>query len=264
MNIEKIKRNERLFKSVFGVTTQQFNAMLIILKRHEQKYEKGGRPRTFNLELSFLILLFYYKTYSTYDTCALVFSGYNHDKSVIKRTIDYMEKVFLKSKIVLAKPRDTAILILDATEQRCFKSEGCYSGKKKTHTIKHQIVVNLKGEVVSFTENYKGSVHDFDIYKENRVESKSLLLADSGYQGIQKIEESVFIPIKKKRGKERTVYEKKHNQTLSKIRVKVEHVFCHVKKFQIMRDLYRNKNHKKNVINTIVYGIYNFKKGVEM
>jgi DDE superfamily endonuclease len=43
-----------------------------------------------------------------------------------------------------------------------------YSGKKKIHTVKTQLMVNnSQGFIVNKTGYKKGKIHDYDIYKKN-------------------------------------------------------------------------------------------------
>ena len=42
-----------------------------------------------------------------------------------------------------------------------------HSGKKKTHTIKTQLLVNNRGFIIHKTRYKKGRRHDYDSYKEN-------------------------------------------------------------------------------------------------
>ncbi|MFI3221713.1 MAG: hypothetical protein QX191_01625 [Methylococcaceae bacterium] len=47
----------------------------------------------------------------------------------------------------------------------------------------------------------KGKQHDFSVYKDSRLllHPDALLLADSGYQGIQKYHQNSILPVKKKK-----------------------------------------------------------------
>ena len=42
-----------------------------------------------------------------------------------------------------------------------------YSGKKKRHVVKAQLMVNNPGIIIHKTANKKGCRHDYDIYKKN-------------------------------------------------------------------------------------------------
>jgi hypothetical protein len=42
-----------------------------------------------------------------------------------------------------------------------------YSGKKKRHTVKNQLIVNNQGIIIHKLEHMKGRKHDYDIYETN-------------------------------------------------------------------------------------------------
>ena len=66
------------------------------------------------------------------------------------------------------------------------KQRRFYSGKKKRHTFKSQVVVNqVTGEIIC-TAHGKGKTHDFQLFKDNRIPLNQEIkcLADKGYQGI--------------------------------------------------------------------------------
>ena len=67
----------------------------------------------------------------------------------------------------------------------------------------------------------KGKQHDFSIFKESDIlrQKDSELLADSGYQGLNKYHENSVIPMKKKKGVPQTAEAKIHNKALSKRRI---------------------------------------------
>ena len=78
---------------------------------------------------------------------------------------------------------------IDCTEQQIprpidkRKRKMYYSGKKKRHTIKNQLVVNNKGYIVYKLGHKKGRRHDYDVYKKNHpITPKDVLnVFDLGY-----------------------------------------------------------------------------------
>ena len=78
-----------------------------------------------------------------------------------------------------------------------------YSGKKKRHTIKNQIMVNNRGYIIHKSNYKKGKRHDYDIYKRNHpVTPKQVVnVVDLGYLGVEKDfpEQLSALPCKKKR-----------------------------------------------------------------
>jgi hypothetical protein len=64
-----------------------------------------------------------------------------------------------------------------------------YSGKKKRHTIKNQLMVNNRGHILHKANPHKkGKRHDYDVYKRNRpVTPKQVVnVYDLGYLGVEK------------------------------------------------------------------------------
>ena len=69
----------------------------------------------------------------------------------------------------------------DCTEQQKIprpkdkrRRKAYYSGKKKRHTVKNQLVVNNQGHIMHKANHKKGRRrrHDYDVYKKNRPISK--------------------------------------------------------------------------------------------
>ncbi|MDQ7061718.1 MAG: transposase family protein [Sulfurimonas sp.] len=81
------------------------------------------------------------------------------------------------------------------------KAKKYYSGKKKKHTQKAQIITNIKGKILAVTIA-KGKMHDFRLFKNSNPTKKILMsrvLADLGYLGIDKICPNATIPNKKQK-----------------------------------------------------------------
>ncbi|BET39166.1 transposase family protein [Spiroplasma ixodetis] len=103
-------------------------------------------------------------------------------------------------------------------------------------SIKFQIIYDFfnKKIVDIFADN--GKVHDFQILKNSNLEfsEKTIIIGVLGYQGIQNIYKNTILPIKKTKNKKLTKQEKIYNKIISKIRIKVEHVFAWLKRFKIL------------------------------
>ncbi len=72
---------------------------------------------------------------------------------------------------------------IDSTEQQIprpvdkNKRKMYYSGKKKRHTVKNQIMVNNCGYILHKVAHKKGKRHDYDVYKNNHpLSSQNKLL----------------------------------------------------------------------------------------
>jgi len=71
-----------------------------------------------------------------------------------------------------------------------------YSGKKKRHTLKTQLVVEKSTRRILCIAHEKGRRHDFRLFKRSRVrlhpETKAVV--DSGYQGLQRVHANTAMP----------------------------------------------------------------------
>ena len=107
----------------------------------------------------------------------------------------------------------------------------------------------------------KGRMHDFKILKKSkiRIHQEIKKLADSGYQGIQKIYGNTEIPIKKKKNKQLTVEQKKHNKELSKKRILIENVIRRCKIFRIVKEKYRGKHKNYGKVWNIIAALVNLR-----
>jgi hypothetical protein len=135
-----------------------------------------------------------------------------------------------------------------------------YSGKKKRHTLKTQVVVNkLTAEIVCICTN-PGRWHDFRIFKESNthINPSSLIAVDSGYQGLQKLHANTELPKKNTKKKPLSRTDKEQNSQLASKRVLNENVIGVVKRFRILAEKYRNRRKRFNLRFNLIAGIYNF------
>jgi hypothetical protein len=108
-----------------------------------------------------------------------------------------------------------------------------------------------------------GNVHDFELCKTTLVLVMVLavmILADSGYQGIQKHHEFSLIPIKKSKKKELTEEEKSFNRELSRRRIVIENINAKIKVFKIMSYPYRNRRRRHLLRTKLICAILNAEK----
>jgi len=108
-----------------------------------------------------------------------------------------------------------------------------------------------------------GSMHDFKLCKETLLFVMMLsviILADSGYQGIQDYHEWSLIPIKKSKGRELSAEEKSCNRELSRRRIAIENINAQIKVFKIMSYPYRNRRRRHLLRTKLVCAIINAEK----
>lgn len=146
----------------------------------------------------------------------------------------------------------------DQEEQKRF-----YSGKKKTHTVKNNVIVTMgKRKVEYLGSTWEGKKHDKNICDEESHEfpEGSTLYKDTGYQGYEPEGVDTCQPKKKPRGGELTQEERKQNSLISKVRIIVEHVICGIKRCRIVKDVFRNTKDKfADIVMEIACGLHNFR-----
>ncbi len=146
----------------------------------------------------------------------------------------------------------------DQEEQKRF-----YSGKKKTHTVKNNLIVTLGKRRVEYLGNtWEGKKHDKKICDEEGYEfpEGSTLYKDTAYQGYEPEGVHTRQPKKKPRGRELTLEEKEQNALISSVRIVVEHVICGVKRCRIVKDVFRNTRDKfADLVMEIACGLHNFR-----
>ena len=138
-----------------------------------------------------------------------------------------------------------------------------YSGKKKRHTLKSQIVVDKKTKRVICTSFSNGKKHDFRLFKESKVRwtKNRCGVTDSGYTGIHKLQSNTKLPKKSSKKKPLTIEEKRQNREISSERVVNENVIGSLKRFRILSDKYRNRRRRFGLRFNLIAGIYNFEVG---
>jgi len=295
MNYSKLSKNPKLFARFTGLTPEEFNRLFRKIEKEYPKFEIGrlsrkdrinaiGQGSKFKLDLKDRVIMFlcYYKMYITEEMTGFLFdihqSNVNRNirrleplmegclptpkkmKKKVKRigTLEELEKMFPELKA-----------FVDGTEQEIprpknrRRRKSYYSGKKKKHTVKLQVITNKDGLIIDKSKHHKGRVHDYDMFKKrkSRLPPDVELGGDSGYQGIQEDFPNLKsrIPIKKPRGGKLTKEQKKYNKKLSKERVVVENSIGKSKRFQIMGQKFRNRLGGYDMKTEIVCGLVNFK-----
>jgi len=86
-------------------------------------------------------------------------------------------------------------------------------------------------------------VHDFRLYKQSRMAltKQVLCLADTGYQGLNKLHPNSQTPAKKSKHHPLTDEQKALNRQWAGQRVFCEHVIRKLKVFRILSERYRNR-----------------------
>ena len=118
-----------------------------------------------------------------------------------------------------------------------------YSGKRKRHTLKNNVLVNASAKIILLTPTCEGKKHDKKIADETHLilPKGSYLYQDTGFQGYSLADVTILQPLKKPRGRELTPVEKVNNREISRIRIRVEHAIGGVKRYRIVKDQLRTR-----------------------
>jgi len=125
-------------------------------------------------------------------------------------------------------------------------------------------VIDRKSEMIISTEMFNGKAHDGTIFKKTtRVHPRILVLADSGYRGIQKVHAKAKYPIRHKEdiaklSEEEKATRKATKKKISSIRMKIEHIIGRIKKLKIVAEKYRNRIKRLWLRFNLICGIVNF------
>jgi Helix-turn-helix of DDE superfamily endonuclease len=166
------KRQEKCFKlgdsefrRIIGIKKETFLEMLDVLNEGAKRKKPGARPELKRADMLFLTLE-YWREYRSFASLGV---SYEVSESTAWRVVQKVEneligsrKFSLPGKKALLQPENHfEVVVVDATESRIErpktpvkngkkiknrrnKQKKYYSGKKKQHTIKSQIVVEKK------------------------------------------------------------------------------------------------------------------------
>jgi hypothetical protein len=298
MSFRRLCKKPLLFRSLTGLTVPEFDQISTEMDSKYEEYERRrlsrrkrkrdvGAGRPFKLkprERLLMLLVYYYRLYITYALSGFlfdldqsnVFRDLNILESLLKECIPLPKKIYKRTKRLRTIDEVEQYFpgfkaFIDSTEQEIprpknkRKRKSYYSGRKRKHTVKTQLMVNTEGLILHKTGHSNGRKHDYDIYKHNHptiTPSQVDNIVDLGYLGIEKDFPTVksVLAIKKKKNTLLSNDDMRYNnKNHSRLRIIVEHTICKIKKFGIMGTKFRNKLRRYNNISDIVSGILNFR-----
>lgn len=299
-NLNYFLKHPELFQYVIGINFNQFNVLLpkfsgVLRKAQYQKVwgkprlrePGGGRKAKLDSDYSKLFfILFYYKTYPTFRFAQSI---YQLDKRNIQLWVKFLAPVLFNTlgyelslkrrkkisrfDLWLEEYPELSEFIVDCTERAIQRPKDnqvqteYYSGKKKHHSVKNQILVSPKTKrILAVSDSVAGTVHDKKLFEATSLlpylPDNSVGLGDLGYMGTDELNSrlNMILPKKKPPGGELTDTEKANNKAISSIRVRVEHPFSYLKHFNILSGKFRGRLNQQNLdlpFKTIAC-IYNF------
>ncbi len=266
---ERLRQKPAVFRRLTGITPEKFDEMLGTLRPRYEMWNAnrlgrpgrrrevgGGRKFSLPLEDRFLLLLLYYRTYVPHVFLGFLFGV--HDATV-GRDINPLQPLLagifkIPERRIELTEDEIARLFFDGTEQPTNRprrtQKKWYSGKKKRHTIKHQVAVvrkrkktsrgrkKRKVRIAAVSKAFAGKMHDKRMYEATRTLSPPGIprKTDLGYLGTP----GLLVPKKKPRGKPLPPRWKRGNRRHASDRIVVEHGIGKMKIWRIAREQFRN------------------------
>ena len=299
IDVFNLLAKEKLFQECTGLTPDEFWLMLPVF---EDRWERRNCRRKVNgkarklpvfkpskkqampyIEEKLFFILYFIKSNPKYYEMQLEFGL---SKGAISQWIQLLSEIFRETLSRLhCLPARTAeelyrllerleggqVVILDGTERPLERStdpeaqQDHYSGKKKTHTVKNNLLIHILGLVLYLSETVEGRVHDKALADRDplRFPDGTVLYQDTGYQGHAPEGATVLQPTKKPRGKELSADQKAENQSISRVRVKVEHEIGHVKGFSVVKEVCRVGGYFfRDLVMELASGLHNFRTSI--
>ncbi len=187
---------------------------------------------------------------------------------ILKSALATQGEVPARSMEELKMEENPQVFLHDGTERPIQrpkeeeKQKEFYSGKKKGHTVKNNVLADQDCKVIYLTDTVSGKKHDKKLADESHYQlpEGSVLLQDTGFQGFSLEEVRIIQPKKKPKGKELTEEEKENNREISSLRIRIEHVISGVKRCRIVKDKFRNyKKGFKDLVMEIACALHNFR-----
>ncbi len=276
----QLQKSPYVFRKLTGITVEKFKEICKELNPKYKEYQikrlsynnrkrniGGGKQYTLGMEDKFLMLLMYYRCYTTHVFLGFIFGI---DDSNVSRNMNPLQSLLagifkIPEKRIEMSEDEILELFFDGTEQQTQRpgkgQKKWYSGKKKKHTIKHQVVVSkIKTEgktrlrIKAVSKSFYGKTHDKKIYDKSKTNKPPGVpgSGDTAYLGTV-----LAIPHKSSKKKKLTQKQKKENRKLSSKRVVVEHAIGKMKIWHILSQRFRNKRKDHTLIFKNIAGLHN-------
>src|SRR4051794_27039311 len=248
----------------------------------ERQRAKGGGPGgqlDSPRKMLFFILL-YFRHYPIQEFLGALFGFSQSQANRWIMCLTPLLKKALKRAVVLPERRTAKLnrlfekdperkLLLDGTDRPVRrpknpeKQKACYSGRKKRHTVKN-VVLTCERSVEYLSPTAPGSQSDKTLAEPLETVAfprQSVVISDSGFQGLQLPNKALIHPTKKPRGRELPPALRPFNRLVAGVRVGVEHAISGVKRCRIVSDILRHlKEGFNDLVMEVAVGLHNFRE----
>jgi hypothetical protein len=244
-----------IIKVLPALERQREHRLRNLSERKRRFITRDGRPSQMKPIHKLLMTLLYlrHNTSATVVGQMFGFSADSVEKNALPEVIAVLKELFPASRWEAVKRHrfekwkadEVDKIIVDSFEtpiprpSENDRQKRVYSGKKKRHTLKTQIITDQKGKILDVNSGHRGPKSDIKIWNETKLPDElkdKPKLGDKAYLGAEK---PTLIPKKKPKGGELSEAEKAANRLISQERIYVEHAIRKVKGFRVVRDEYR-------------------------
>jgi hypothetical protein len=281
---ETLTRYPSAFRSLTGMTPDEFDHLLTAFRdaqarrrrrsrttrqgQPRQRAAGAGHPHDHDDRHRLLMALAWLRVYPTYELLGFFFDLHRRNAQLNVRdvlavldTLDdfpfdrpgpQRRKLRSADEVMAAFPE--VRVVIDSKEQRVNRPRGYdaqkpyYSGKKKAHTVKTQVVVDPCGRIESVGDSVPGGAnHDLPLLcgsgvLEQLAEGEAAMV-DKGYVGVKNYypDTPVVIPFKASRNHPLTEEQKAYNREVARCRIVVEHTMAQLNRFTVLRQVFRGQ-----------------------
>lgn len=295
MRYEHLNQHPKIFPKVTGLTVTEFDQLVAdILPRyvdaeqerlqHPDRQRDIGAGRNYVLDLRdhLLLVVVWLRIYPTGDVLGYLFGVSAPTVSrTLKRVLPLLEQAGRDTmrlpdpgrkrrrqfSELLALIPDLSVVV-DSFEQTVQRPQdrsdanAHYSGKKKRHTLKSQVVVDAdSGYLVDVSESVRGPTADIKLLEQSgllvRLPAEVGIGGDLAYIKLTKLRAHGFSPRRKPRGKPRPVPDVVFNRVFSHFRIIVEHTIGRMRRFQSISQCDRHHRRDHTARTRAIAGLVN-------
>jgi hypothetical protein len=274
LSYAKVQNKPRVLQSLTGLSVAKFEKLLVSFEQAWQGYVEqhyinqtrrrrygGGRsPQLKQTCDKLLFILVYFRLYPTQAVQGFLFGigqaqahEWVHKLSpVLNQALGYQKQLPEREPHRLEAVLNecpSLEFIIDGTERRINRPKDkaarkqYYSGKKKTFSVKNNVIIERQGKVMFLSDTVEGKKHDKAICDQEAYHfpEGSKLWKDTGFQGYEPAGVTTFQPNKKPRKQELSEADKQRNREISQQRVEIEHHIGGIKRCNIVVHPLRNR-----------------------
>jgi DDE superfamily endonuclease len=260
----------------FESAERQARGSAIATRRHHRPLRNApgaGHPYRNEARARLLMALVWLRTYPTYEVLGFFFDLHRRNAQLnVRAALEVLDalgtfpfdrpgrdrrKLRSAAEVMAAFPQ--VAVIIDAKEQPINRPGGSeaqkpyYSGKKKAHTLKTQVVVDPCGRIETISDSVPGGAnHDLTLLRASgvleRLGEGEGAMVDKGYVGVRASHPDVpiVIPFKASRGHPLTEEQKQSNRVVARYRIVVEHTMAQLNRFTVLRQVFRGRRRERH------------------